>query len=114
MSSLTLRTAIVRPLAVASAFVLSAAGGHAAAQTVIVRQAPAGSTVEVRFNSTVAGTGTVGSAGDVIVPLKTPAPMKDIDARVYLDTCDTTRRVQIVERSAFVPPAEPGCERQEI
>jgi hypothetical protein len=105
-----------RPLVLAAAISLTAGAAVAGAQTVIVRQGPAGSAVEVFVNSTQVGAGTVAASGDVIVPLKLPAPVgrTDMDARVHVDVCDKVHRVQIVERTALVPAVDAGCERKDI
>jgi hypothetical protein len=104
----------LRPLTVAAALLLTAGSGPAAAQTLIVRRAPIGSTVEVFVNATKAGSGQADSAGDVKVPFTLPAGKTEMDARVYVDTCEQTHRVIIADRDAAPIPPEANCERQEI
>jgi hypothetical protein len=103
-----------RPLVLVAALNLTAGAAVAAAQTVIVRQAPAESPVEVFLNSAQVGAGTVAANGDVVIPLKTAAPRADMDALVFLDVCDKTYRVQIVARTAPVAALDAGCERKDI
>ena len=106
----------LRPLSLAAALALSAGSGTAAAQTLIVRRVPVGSTVELVVNASKAGSAKPDTAGDVKIPIDLPAhTMKnEIDARVYVDTCDLTRRVTIGERDVSVLPPESGCTRQEL
>ncbi len=105
-----------RPMLLAAALHVSAGAGMAAAQTVILRNAPPGVEVEVVLNAATVGTAKADNAGVAIVP----APMKEaigkseIDANVFVDVCETSRRVLIVEvGAATVPPAD-GCARRQI
>ena len=86
--------------------------GVAAAQTVIVRKAPPGTRVEVAVNASA----NVDQAGDAKLPIDLPAAAgkPEIDANVFVDFCDTTRRVVIVERERLPPPADPSCTRRQI
>jgi len=106
----------LRSLSLAAALALSAGAGTAAAQTLIVRRLPVGSTVEVVVNASKAGSAQPDTAGDVKIPIDLPAHTKknEIDARVYVDTCDLTRRVTVAERDFSVLPPETGCTRQEL
>ena len=105
-----------RLLVAAAVSALTMAGVPAEAQTLIVRRAPVGSTVELAVNATAAGKAQADAAGDVQIPFDLPALTSkgEIDARVYVDTCDTLRRVTIVQREAAVPPPQTDCTRQEI
>jgi hypothetical protein len=91
-------------------------GGVAAAQTVILRKAPPGSTVEVVLNSSAVGSRTVDLNGDGRVPIDLQGTLKksEIDAYLFIDVCGTTRRVLIVERGQQVPPRADGCERFDL
>jgi hypothetical protein len=102
-------------VAIAAALVVAGAGG-ATAQTVIVRKAPQGSTVEVMVKGAVGGTATVDSNGDAVVPVKLfAAGDKDqTDAYLFVDVCGSVRRVLIVERGDGVPPRTSDCERYDI
>jgi hypothetical protein len=104
----------LRPFAVAAALLLTAGSGLAAAQTLIVRRAPIGATIELVVNSTKAGTATSDSAGDAKIPFTLPADKTEMDARVYADTCGDTRRVLVVDRDIAPPPPETDCTRQEV
>ena len=107
-------TRLLRPCAVAAAFLLTAGSGIAAAQTLIVRRAPIGSTVELFVNATKAGSGQADSAGDAKVPFTLPAGKTEMDARVYVDTCAENHRVVIADRDAAPVPPDGDCTRQEI
>jgi hypothetical protein len=80
---------------------------------VVVRNAPPGVNVELLLNDAVVATGTTGPAGDVSLDLKMPEP-GEMDANVYVDVCDKTRRVLVVDRNRRPPPPQAGCERREI
>lgn len=105
-----------RPLALAAALNVIAGAGAAAAQTVFVRNAGAGAPVEVAVNGTKAGSGTADAGGDATVPfdLHAQTGKDEMDANVYVDTCDKTRRVLIVDAGRAPAPAESGCERAQI
>ncbi|MEO5895283.1 MAG: hypothetical protein ABIS06_06250 [Vicinamibacterales bacterium] len=108
-------TRLWRTLALAAALNMITAV-VAAAQTVLVRNAAAGDTVEVVLNSAAVGTSPVDAAGVAKLPFALPAESvaTGMDARIYVDNCDTIRRVHIVERNRVVPPAQDGCNRTEI
>ena len=102
------------PLGCAAAFVLSASVGTADAQTFIVRNAPAGSAVEVTFGTAV-GKGTLDQTGTATVVLPdSPAATEEVAAAIYADTCDTTVRLVLVGRSADPPAAGGGCQRRVV
>ena len=107
-------TKSLRPFAVAAVFLLTAGSGIAAAQTLIVRRAPIGSTIEVVVNSTKAGSAKADAAGDAKVPFTVPAGQTEMDSRVYVDTCGETLRVTITEKNTPPAPPESSCSRQEI
>lgn len=101
---------------VALAAVLSATVGAraAGAQTVFVRSAPAGETVEAILNGTTTGTATVDASGDAKIPLDLAKIGKtEIDANIFVDVCDKRHRVVVVERGQ-IAPAQEGCERRDV
>ena len=102
----------LRLLSVAAALALTAGSGTAAAQTLYVRRAPIGSTIDLVVNTTKAGSAKADASGDVRIPFE--LPKTEIDARVYVDTCGEARRVTIAERDAATLPPDDGCIRQEI
>jgi hypothetical protein len=91
-------------------------GGVAAAQTLIVRGVPAGSTVELVVNSTAAGKATADARGDATIPftLGTHAGKPEMDAHIYAETCGDLRRVYVVERGLQPGPRADECERRDI
>jgi len=105
----------LRPLSLA-ALVLIAGSGTAAAQTLYVRKAPPASTVNLIVNSTKAGSAQTDQNGDVRIPIDLATHLKkqEIDARVFVDSCDAARTVTIAERDAAPLPPDDGCTRQEI
>lgn len=107
---------VLRLLAVAAALNMVAAAG-VAAQTVIVRGAGPGQSVEAVVNGGAANAGTV--AADGMATVSGAIPPNDVgrlemDARLYVDRCDTLHRIHIVDRNRLPPPAESGCARTEV
>jgi hypothetical protein len=102
-----------RIVATAAAGILGMAGA-ASAQTVYLRNAPAGSRVEVIVNAASAGTGTVDADGEAKVPFTLPEGKTEMDSSIFVDTCDKLRKVVIVDRNRQPPAPAEGCERREI
>ncbi|MDQ3069692.1 MAG: porin family protein [Acidobacteriota bacterium] len=102
-----------RPLALAAACVaLSAAA--ASAQTIVARNVPAGSTVEVLVNSTLSGSGVANAGGDATIVINPPlrAAKAEAPASIFVDTCAAVRRVIILERDVEAPAPAEGCVRR--
>lgn len=106
-------TRLGRLLAIAAALHVTAGAATAAAQTVMVRNAPAGMSVEALLNDAVVSTGTASPEGLVTLDLKLPEP-GEMDANIYVDVCEKSRRVLVVDRNKRAAPAPAGCERREI
>lgn len=96
----------------AALLVIVAAGVDA--QTVVVKNAPAGTPIELRWNSQPVGSATAGADGLATVAF--PAGKLDrpeTDARVFVDVCDAARHITLVERALQPAPPEAGCVRTE-
>src|SRR5262249_46993269 len=106
----------LRPLVLAAALNLTAGTAIAAAQTVMIRNAPPNTAAEVILNGAPVGAGTTNEAGEVTIPLMTGTTVGDkgIDANLFVDVCDKMRRVQIVDRAKIVPAPADTCDRREI
>jgi opacity protein-like surface antigen len=107
---------LLRLLSLAAVLNIAAAAA-AGAQTVIVRGAAPGDTIEVMVNGGAAVTGTVGADGTGTVTIGLPvndANRPEMDARLAIDSCATTRRVHIVERNRLPPAAADGCTRSDV
>ena len=91
---------------------LAIAATLASAQTVIVRHAPPGSTVELVVGATPAGTAKTDAEGTATV-IATGNADATIDASVWVDACGDARRV-ILGRPGAPPAADPGCTRTQI
>ena len=102
-----------RIVATTAAVVIGTAGA-ASAQTVYLRNAPAGSSVEVLVDAASSGKGTVDASGEAKVAFTLPTDKTEMDANVFVDTCGTLRKVVIVNRVRQPPPPAEGCERREI
>jgi hypothetical protein len=102
--------------AAAAAALFLCLGGTAAAQTVIVRKAAPGSTVEVTVNGAPAGAGTVNASGDAVVKVNVlgAGGRTETDAYLFVELCDTVRRVVIVEQTSQTPPPGADCQRQDV
>jgi hypothetical protein len=105
-----------RPLALAAAFWMTLGAGAAAGQTVIARKVPAGSTVEFVLNTSTVGTATPNADGDATIASKPDASAAntEFDAYIYVDACETVRRVLVIERGISPAAPEPGCTRAQI
>lgn len=105
-----------RAFALAVAIHASILAGAASAQTVAVTRAPADGTVELHLNGTRIGTQAPSPTGEATfaVNLKETSGREEMDARLYLDSCQVLRRVQIVERGLEPPALDPGCRRKEL
>jgi hypothetical protein len=101
-------------IVVTTAAVVIGTAGAASAQTVYLRNAPAGSTVEVLVDTASSGTGTVDPSGEAKVAFTLPTGKTEMDANVFVDTCGTVRKVVIVDHVRQPPPPTEGCERREI
>jgi hypothetical protein len=105
-----------RPLAYAAALTLIVAGGVATAQTVVVTNAPPGSTIELALNAETIGSAKADPGGQatLAVNLADHGGKTETDVRVYVDICSSLRRVVLVERG--LQPAPPGetCARREL
>lgn len=97
-----------------TAAVVMATAGVGSAQTVYLRNAPAGSSVEVVVNTTSSGTGTVDAGGEAKVAFKLPEGKIEMDSGVFVDACDKTRKILIVDHARQPPPPAEGCDRREI
>jgi hypothetical protein len=106
-------TTLWRLLTMAAALNLTAGAAIAAAQTVMVRNAPPGAGVELLLNDAVVATGTAGPDGMATLDLKLPEP-GEMDANVYVDVCEKTRRVLVVDRNKRPPSPPAGCDRREV
>lgn len=102
--------------AITVAIFLGLAVSVASAQTVIVTKAPPSAPVEFVLNDKAVATGTTDEAGSATLtaPSAGTAARADMDAQLYVDACDTLRRVIVVDRRVPVPASEPGCVRSQI
>ncbi len=104
-------TRLWRLLVTAAALNMTAAA-TAAAQTVLVRKAPPGATVEVLLNDAVVGTGTASPEGEVSLDLKMTQPEQD--SNIFVDVCEKSRRVLVIDHNRRPPAPPAGCERRDI
>lgn len=105
-----------RLLSIAALLHVILGAGVAAAQTVMVRKAPPGGTIELVLNSTTVATATADPGGDATLALNLAANAQknEIDANVFVDVCsDNLRRVVIVERGQAAGPQPAGCDRRD-
>ena len=105
-----------RLLTLSAAFELTLGIGAAVAQTVIVRNAPAGSPIELVLNTTTVASATADADGYATLAAKLSATTgkTEIDAYVFVELCGNTRRVLLIERGVRPPPPDAGCDRREV
>jgi hypothetical protein len=104
-------------LLVAAALFVMIGNGVAMAQTVMIRNAPPGETIEVFLNATKVASASVQPNGETTLPLnlrENNAGKTEIDANIFIDVCDKIRRIIVVERGQPAATQEPGCERRDI
>jgi hypothetical protein len=107
----------LRLFVAAAALNVTIGTGVAAAQTVVVRHAKPGETIELDLNAAKVATATADAAGDATLPLDlrgNNAGKTEIDANLFIDACDNLHRVIVAERGQPIAPQQPGCERREI
>jgi Outer membrane protein beta-barrel domain len=103
-------------LATAVALYVMVGAVVADAQTVMVRNAPPGGTIELVVNAATAATATADPSGGATLSnnLQTTTGKAEIDANVYVDVCtDNTRRIVIVERGQPAAAQPAGCDRRD-
>lgn len=96
----------------AAGVIATAAAGSA--QTVFLRNAPAGSAVEVVVNAAAPIAGQVDAGGEAKVAFTLPDGKTEMDSSVYVDTCAKVRKVLIVDHVRQPPPPAEGCDRREV
>ena len=109
-------TSAWRLLGMAAALNVTLGAGAAAAQQVLVRNAPAGEAVELVVNAATAATGTANAEGEATLAFTVPVKdgKAEMDANVFVDVCDKMRRVLIVDQARPAPPPAAGCDRREV
>jgi hypothetical protein len=106
-------------LALAAVVCAAAGAGVASAQTVIVRNAPAGSTLELVFDTETIGSVKADAKGEASLPVNLAARGRakdaEADVNITIDVCEGSRRVLLLERG-LQPPALQGvsCTRHQI
>ena len=100
------------PMAVALGVTVNA--GVAAAQTVIVRSAPQGSTIEVQVNAEDVKSATADSYGDATLDLRLLGAVSQRNVHFFVDVCSNRVRVRVVEQGLQPAAAEPACRRIEV
>ena len=85
----------------------------ASAQTVILRHAAPGSTLDVVIDTMPVGSGTAAENGNATVTAS-GNPDRTMDANVWLDACGIDHRVIVASRAVQPPPAGAGCKRTQI
>jgi hypothetical protein len=105
-----------RLLALAAALNLTLGIGVGSAQTVLVRNAPPDSTIEVVHNDAPVGSAKADASGIATIPVDLSGRVKktETDAQIFVDVCDAVRRVLIAERAVVPPSQEPGCVRRDM
>jgi opacity protein-like surface antigen len=105
-----------RLLGMAAALNATLGAGAAAAQQVLVRNAPPGAPVELVVNAATAITGTANDQGEATLAFTVPEKdgKAEMDANIFVDVCEKIRRVLIVDQARAVPAPAAGCDRREV
>jgi hypothetical protein len=105
-----------RLLPLAAALILTLGVGVASAQTVIVKNAPAGSNIELVLNATTIESAKADAEGvaRLGVNLSKNVNKTQTDAQIFVDVCGDVRRVYIAERGVQPAPQESGCARRDM
>ena len=105
-----------RRLAIAAALHLTLGVGAAAAQNVVVTNAPPKAPVELVLNLAPIASGTTDAAGDATLAINLSATLKKqaADLGVFVDSCGNLRRILLAERGVQPPAAATDCTRQEV
>jgi hypothetical protein len=105
-----------RRLALAAMLFLTAGSGLAAAQTVIVRNLPAGAPVEILFDGSVLAAAKADEKGDATVQIALQLVGGDWESnvKVYVDVCGELHRIGLVDRLSLSPTPADGCQRREV
>jgi len=110
------RTRVCRPLFLAAFVYLGPGLATAAAQTILVTNAPPESTIELVLNSSAIGTTTVDASGNARIPmnLTTAAGKTETDVSIFVDACEKLHRLVLVERAMQPPPVGENCDRRQV
>jgi hypothetical protein len=84
------------------------------AQTVIVRNAPTGSQIEVQVNAESARSATADNNGDATFTVGLAAGTGQGDVRFFVDSCGASVRVHLVSAGLQPGPSATGCNRSEV
>jgi hypothetical protein len=104
----------IRWLPALVAFAAWASAAVASAQTVYVRNAPPGATIELVVNSTNLPAATADANGDATVPVRLPGSAIETDVHVYAEACGNVRRILLVERGLQPPTSAQPCDRRDV
>ena len=85
----------------------------AAAQNVLVRNAPPGAAIEVLLNGGTARSAAADGDGDALVAVGFPSSAEEVDVRLAIDVCAAAVRVYVSSVGAVAPAADAaaGCNR---
>lgn len=87
--------------------------GIAAAQTVVVRDAPPGATIEVQVNGGAAHTAAADRLGDATITVASPSNSPEVDVRMVIERCDARVRVHILG-AGFTAETPANCTRTDV
>jgi hypothetical protein len=87
----------------------------AAGQTVVVRSAPEGGTVELFVNASRVDSALADASGGATLRVGTAAarPARDADVHILVQSCGAVQRVVLVESGA-APPDQGGCAQRDV
>jgi len=96
------------------AFAVTICASTAAAQTVIVRNAPPSAKVEVQVNTGAVASAAADADGNVGVAVDFGSRADEIDVGFFVDVCTDAVRIQLMSPGVQPAPAAAGCTRNEV
>lgn len=106
----------LRRLALAAALYTTLGVGVAAAQTVIVTNAPPKGPIQLVLNLATIASATADEAGDARLTFNVQTALKkaEADVNIYVDVCGDARTIFLVERGVLPAATATGCNRHEV
>lgn len=96
------------------AFAITICASTAAAQTVIVRNAPPSAKVEVQVNTGAVASAAADTDGNAGVAVDFGSRADEIDVGFFVDVCTEAVRIQLMSPGVQPAPAAAGCTRNEV
>lgn len=97
-----------------AAVCVALAAPPASAQTVLVRNAPPGATIEILMNAKALPAATADANGDATLAVGLPGTQEEADVHIFTEACGNVRRLLLVERGLQPPASTQPCDRRDV